>query len=369
MQQEDSANAPLNLMPNLYTFSQTWKEERKDRLAMQGKIMPYGVSFLDDVTGGIAPDDLVVFGARTGAGKTQLALQIALSAAKQGKRVTFFALESTRYELARRTKFAMVLDQLRKKYINPDFLKWVHGEQVEDEDPDPQSFHENISLIYRLETFSLKDLERYILVEKMHTDLVIIDHLHFLDLEGDVENKAVRDAVKTIRSINLDIGKPIILISHIRKRDKRDPYPVPTLEDLHGSSEISKMATQVFALAKADVMHRTKSIVKGHVTFSPLQQKPGTVATILKMRADGSREGQSASLKFDFMTRGYKDEYSLVKWDNETLHFADRDEVPPYWAERSTNEVPIMLEGMQNEDIFSQGKRSALSVRGKRTTP
>ena len=60
-----------------------------------GKLAPIPTGFpkLDKCLGGLFPGELTVLAARPGVGKTSLALEIALSAARAGSDVAFFSLE------------------------------------------------------------------------------------------------------------------------------------------------------------------------------------------------------------------------------------------------------------------------------------
>jgi replicative DNA helicase len=54
----------------------------------------FGVTYLDAALKGICPNDLILIGATSGAGKTELCAQIARINAKLGKRVNYIALEA-----------------------------------------------------------------------------------------------------------------------------------------------------------------------------------------------------------------------------------------------------------------------------------
>ena len=76
-------------------------------------------------------------------------------------------------------------------------------------------------------------------------DLIVVDHLHYVDGDDDEnEHKSLGDTVKAIRDVSLRIGRPIVLIAHLRKRDARAKQLVATLDDFHGSSNVVKICTQ-----------------------------------------------------------------------------------------------------------------------------
>jgi len=57
---------------------------------------------LDSVTGGIRPQELTTLAARPAVGKSAMALQIALNAVRQGKKVLFFSAEMNDVQLTER---------------------------------------------------------------------------------------------------------------------------------------------------------------------------------------------------------------------------------------------------------------------------
>ena len=77
-----------------------------DELATRGGQLPglpTGFSMLDQYIGGLNKSDLILLGARPGMGKTAIALNMAMSAAKKsGKTVVIFQLEMSRAQLATR---------------------------------------------------------------------------------------------------------------------------------------------------------------------------------------------------------------------------------------------------------------------------
>ena len=77
-----------------------------DELATHGGQLPglpTGFSMLDQYIGGLNKSDLILLGARPGMGKTAIALNMAMSAAKKsGKTVVIFQLEMSRAQLATR---------------------------------------------------------------------------------------------------------------------------------------------------------------------------------------------------------------------------------------------------------------------------
>jgi len=78
---------------------------------MSSKTIMTGFSGLDKVLGGLRPGTLNVISGRPGMGKTSLALNIAMNAAKtSGKAVVYYSLEKARTEIVKRLFFPELLN-------------------------------------------------------------------------------------------------------------------------------------------------------------------------------------------------------------------------------------------------------------------
>ena len=100
--------------------------ERTERQRHAVQLLPFHVGFLDDYFRGILPHDLILIGADTGAGKTDLVSAIARRNAQDGRNVHIIALEAEPLEIERRTKFAYIAWQAaERKNTNLDRINYV----------------------------------------------------------------------------------------------------------------------------------------------------------------------------------------------------------------------------------------------------
>lgn len=224
----------------------------------------FGIQFLDDALVGITPSDLVLLGAPSGVGKTQLCCSIALANMQDGKRVHFMALEAEEFEIERRLKYQILSHRFfeaKKRGIAPpgirlSYDKWVLGDFVNELTEFEleaakllERDYQNLFLFYKQDRFSLPDLIENVVANADESDLFIIDHVHYFDLDDDNENRAMREIAKTVRSLALEERKPIILVAHLRKRDRQNEELVPGIDEFHGSSDLTKIATKVITIA------------------------------------------------------------------------------------------------------------------------
>ncbi len=326
--------ARLDLTPGMKGFDERFKKERALRLQNGQNVLSFGVPFLDDALGGIYANDLIVLGSRTGGGKTQQVMLTALANARAGKRVHFFALEAEEYEIERRMRYQILAQRFYadpnrpRVYLN--YLDWYYGNldsalsRYENEIDQAGSMFPSLKIYYRSGEFTGHEFERIFLGIKDETDLVIVDHLHYFDIDDDNENRAVKAIVKKIRDCCLIAGKPVILVSHIRKSDRRMKLIVPDIEDFHGSSDIGKIATKAVTLAPNYEMS-TKEIRQTYFSVS-------------KCRVDGARTSSVGVLAYNLNTQSYQRDYFLGRISSDLTEFIPTSsEDLPQWAKGARN--------------------------------
>lgn len=222
----------------------------------------FGVQFLDEALRGIFPDDVVLLGAPSGAGKTQLCCNIALSNLIDGKKVHYIALEAGRFEIERRLKFPMVYERWLSDPNRPKlngrltYSSWIAGDHLAELEPYEQAAAEvfetafrDLFLFYKHQHFGIRELVDAVLTCSKSTDLILIDHVHYFDFDDENENRAIKEIAKTVRLLALEEQKPIVLVAHLRKRDKANEDLVAGLEEFMGSSDLYKIATKVITMA------------------------------------------------------------------------------------------------------------------------
>jgi replicative DNA helicase len=321
--------------------------ERAERLEEAKRIIPFEVSFLDDLLGGIHPKDLIVLTAKPGAGKTQLASTMAENAARAGRHTVMFALEAEPREIERRMKYRAIarvwnepsFAARRRAYLvsnrQPPERPLTYGawrdhkfdELLGDIEPSIEralvaDLGDRVETVYRNTEFSLEHTERVMQAKHEKADLFILDHLHYVDTPDEQrENEAVEEIMGRLRDLVLRYGKPVIVISHLRKEDAFRETLLPRMRDLHGSSAVPKIATAVVALAPAP-----------HTAERDSWHLAPTYMQVLKDRRDGIVP-LVAQVVFDKSLGAYRDLYELgIVKRGKTGEEWERIEHLPYWA-------------------------------------
>ncbi len=299
--------------------------------------LSFGINYLDDSTGGIFPNDVIVIGARTGCGKTALASHIAMHNALNGKHVAFFALEAENAEIERRIEFT----KIAKEYYNETkkriyFRDFINGNLPLDLEPirkrNKTSFIKlslYLDIFYRTGgKYDKNDLRSDISniakgsLELNETDLIIIDHLQYVDIEGNDLLNETKLLIKTIRDLALLHDKPIIVLSHLRKRTGGVQTLVPDEDEFFGSSDVIKIATKVISIAPHYPSKESKTLFP-------------TLFKICKNRSDSSPKFYIGMHNYDVVENKYEEKYLLsdvqecTKGFEPYINFNDKI---PYWA-------------------------------------
>jgi replicative DNA helicase len=327
--------APLG--PTFDDFGDRIKPERAERLELASRILSFGVDFLDAALGGVFPRDMVLLGAKTGLGKTTLASIIAETNAEKGKRVHYFALEAEDKEIERRIKFR-VLSQLVFKLgkAGPhigriNYLDWYAGKlepitgmyEAHADDLLTKKYG-TLKTFYPRGDFTADDLVKAFLSIQDETDLIILDHIHMVDYDDANENRGIKAIVKKLRDVALDVGKPVVVVAHLRKTDRRSKYIVPDLDDFHGTSDLVKLVTKAVIIAPA----YDQVSDHGHLW--------NTYIHPAKCRSEGSRTKYIGLVAFNVRTGRYEPEFEIGRATNndEQFEHVPNDKIPS-WAVRS----------------------------------
>jgi len=267
-------------MPSFKNWDEAWDDEKKYRNKIKPENMcTFGIKCLDDRLTCILKDDLIAIGADSGKGKSQIVLDIAIHNASKGKQIALFFIEGGARQAIQRIKWKLISKKYYTSYKNGtdmDLRKWlinnVENKKMfeEIEELCKAEFNDKVKdnlQIYDFDsTFNIKDLqlslgwfkdtddyvENYLKTGEseiaLNVDLIIVDHLQYFDVtDSKNEQQEVTKIVKTCKEITNFYNTPIILVSHLRKKDKE--RGIPGQEDFFGTSNVPKIASQAITIA------------------------------------------------------------------------------------------------------------------------
>lgn len=216
----------------------------------------------------ILPDELVVIAADTGSGKSEISYKIAVENAKKDKKVFLFSLEWSLEEIALRE---IQREIAKQKSINTVDYRYNWGKHVKDEEDAIRNYSDkvkkNLKVFNKKEKTTLWFIKELITKSKDRFDMFIIDHLHYISFDWQNENKEISDIMRELKMLTDIIKKPVVLVSHLRKRNKKIS-PIPTIDDLYGSWNIAKEATTILIICRDDSDLMPAMYKKKHISWT-----------------------------------------------------------------------------------------------------
>lgn len=291
-------------------------------------VCKYWIEILDRYMGGILPNELVVVGADTGMGKSEVAYKIAITNAQRGKKVLLFALEWDLNEVALRYMQKTISELYPLKTIDFRFnRKKEHAKYVDQivEWLEWVDRVKNLLIFKKQQVPTMELLADMIEQMKDWVDMIIIDHLHYIQFgNASQEIEEIGKVMRQVKQITDTIKKPIIIMSHLRKRKKELD---PTEQDLYWSSNIAKEANTIILLTRMENNHVEKLVdnwVQDDLRYA------GT-----KIIVEKSRTGLAVPTKFsavyDLDRKDYVDELAEIIPDESRAKRSDALDAVKIW--------------------------------------
>ena len=215
---------------------------------------------LDEFLGGLQPSDLIIIAGRTSMGKTSLALSMARNAAvEQGACVALFSLEMAREPLVlrllanesgvntRRVRLGVHLNEEEEKRI-------MEATGILSEAP-----------IYIDDSPQLQVIEMRSKARRLHQErsinLIIIDYLQLIEVEGNRKENRVQEIGRVTRSLKAlarELNVPVIALSQLSRQVDWRASHIPQLSDLRESGSIEQDADIVIFIHREEAYYTTE---------------------------------------------------------------------------------------------------------------
>lgn len=256
--------------------------------AFRGKGIYTGYLQLDDLTGGIFPTEIWLWGAAPAVGKTSIALQIMMHNVRRGIPVLFFSLEMSKQSILNRLA-CQISEVSVKRFRNEELNEKERARMV-------TAFEELRELpIYIDDSHALSpaDIRARTLraIDEHNVQLAEIDF--FQKMRADNSRSSENDRFTEIADALIGIAKdccPLNVFSQLT-REHRKLKQKPDLPDLRGSGSLEQMAHVILFPYREEVEpgRGDDPALKGKAEFIIRKQREGELATI-KMRFIGWRQ-------------------------------------------------------------------------------
>lgn len=212
-----------------------------------------GLENVDKQIIGFEPTQLIVLGARPGAGKTAIALNMMYNIARNGYPVTFFSLETTDQK---------ILERLISSTSNVPSLKIIQKTDITDDEATRvmksvdriNNFHETGFEIIDKGYVTQQDVRQATMKQYDKPHVVFIDYLQLLNSDKPQQDRRL-DVEKISRDLKL-IAKEnncvIIALSQLSRGVESRQDKRPMLSDLRESGSIEQDANMVMFLYRED---------------------------------------------------------------------------------------------------------------------
>ncbi|MER7063924.1 MULTISPECIES: replicative DNA helicase [Streptomyces] len=179
--------------------------------------MPYGISDLDFATSGMRPGNVTVIAAQSGVGKSTLALNAAVAAAKANAKVMFSSLEMSATELMQKITAAegkLALHHLTHQgQLTPDGWETVRR-------LGPELFRSLPLRVYRPDSASLGDITSAAraCARADGLDLLVVDYLQLVEVEqarNATREQAVASVSRGLKNLSVQLNCHVIALSQL----------------------------------------------------------------------------------------------------------------------------------------------------------
>ena len=213
-----------------------------------------GLSAVDAKISGLNKSDLVLLAARPGMGKTSMALNVALSVAKDTKQtVAIFSLEMSKEQLATRLLSSEALVE-NTRLINGDLREtdWVKiADAASALSRTDIRIDDNPLLTVADMNAKCRRLD--------NLGLVVIDYLQLMTSaggkqahSGESRQQAVSDISRMLKIMAKELNVPVICLSQLSRANEKRDDKRPMLSDLRESGAIEQDADIVLFLYRDD---------------------------------------------------------------------------------------------------------------------
>ena len=207
--------------------------------------VPTGFKKLDKLLAGLHPGDLCILAARPSVGKTALALNIGVNAAKAGAAVAIFSLEMSAEQLVQRvlcSEARINLQDVRTGYVK---------------DADWYAIHNAMGKLANLD-FWVDDTPSISILEvrakarrqlrNKDKGLIIVDYLQLMQPQGRrTENRQteIAEISRGLKILGKELGVPVLALSQLSRAVEQRQGKRPQLSDLRESGAIEQDADVV----------------------------------------------------------------------------------------------------------------------------
>jgi len=198
--------------------------------------IPTGIPWWDEWAGPFRRGNLYCLAGYGGSGKTTLAVNLTWPMAQRTLKVWNYCLELTADEMFEvvaghvigKAKLSEADETQAYSIIDPTGYRFFEPQR-------DMTWKEHIELICKT-------------VREDNIDFVVVDNFSYLTASGNDSYEVERVVAKSLKGLAQELEIPILCIAHLRKPDKDDSEPKPTVHTVLGSGALPQNSSDTFIL-------------------------------------------------------------------------------------------------------------------------
>ena len=216
--------------------------------------VPTGFKQFDEMTSGMQRGDLLILAARPSMGKTTLALNIAMNAAKSGAGVGIFSYEMSAEQLVLRmlsSESGIPHQKIRNALITSD--EWVELTNTAAQIAELKFYIDDSA------TMSIMELRAKArkLKAKHDVKLIVIDYLQLIHGSRRTENRTqeISEISRSLKALAKELDVPVLALSQLSRQLENRMDKRPMLSDLRESGAIEQDRDVIFFVYRDVIYH------------------------------------------------------------------------------------------------------------------
>jgi len=212
-----------------------------------------GYPELDSVlSGGFKKGTFSMIAARPGMGKTVIMLNMAIEAAKQGKRVLFLSLEMNLLQCFQRI-LSKLADISGKKIQQPKFMNSEDWTKLEKAGKDIEDLYEETFWIEEIVNLTVPQMEKKVKLykKKYNVDIVYVDYAQIMLTKEGKEPNEQSDFAQisgALRRASKSQNVAIVVGSQLNRKVEERPNKRPMMSDIRNSGAFEQDAGVIIGL-------------------------------------------------------------------------------------------------------------------------
>jgi replicative DNA helicase len=242
-----------------------------------------GFTDFDKKTGGLRGGDLIIIAGRPSMGKSTLAVNMAEYAAINPEiraRVAIFSMEMPSEQIVTRMLASIghvPLNSMRTGQISDD--DWVRITAATSQLSEARIFIDETPAMTPTE---LRARSRRIAREQGGLDLIVIDYLQLMQVQGNTENRAteIAEISRGLKALAKELDVPVIALSQLNRGVEQRQEKRPVMSDLRESGALEQDADMILLIYRDEVYDKNTT-KKGLAEIDVAKHRNGEIGPFL----------------------------------------------------------------------------------------